>query len=194
MALKVVPAGDERCDIHNGRKPPAYICKDCLKELGVEAGPTVAVRSGQVRRLQRILRGGPFRAARRAMRRSGLGRRPRLLAGAGVVLLIAVIALIVVLSSGGGGGGTPSGPPSQDEVVQALGLSPDPNGNGWITLDGSCTVLSIQTGVPPPTTSANPATTATNEARTVRAVVQNAFSQSQAACVDRISAELRDHF
>src|SRR5262245_8024599 len=191
MALKVVPGGDERCDIHNGRKPAAFICEDCLKEFGVEAGRTGAVRGNPIRRAGRAVR-NPIRAAKRARRRSS--PRRTVLVAAGLGLLIAAVVVVVALASGGGGGGNQTGPPTQAEVVDALGLSPDPSGTGWITLDGSCSVLSIQIGTPPPTQTVDPATVATNGDGTVRAVVQNAFSQSQTACGDRISAELRDHF
>ena len=195
MALKVVPAGDERCDIHNGRRPAAYICKDCLKELGVEAGATATVRRGPLRRARRTLR-RPTRPARRAARRLGPRTRRRILIGAGIMLATAAVVLIVVLVTQGGGGGGGNGLPSEAEVVDGLDLSPDPSGTGWITLDGACAVLSISIG---PTPQPAPQTTsstgeATNEDGTVRAVVQNAFSQSQAACVDRINAALRDHF
>jgi hypothetical protein len=189
MALKVVPAGDERCDIHNGRKPPAYICKDCLKDLGVET--TEGARRPSIRDTRRALR-RPIRTARRALRRS-TGRR-RLPIAAGLGLLIAVAAVVVALASGGGGGDTATGLPTEAEVVEALELSPNPSGTGWITLDGECAVLSIRIGTTPTTQPVSPETIAMNETGNVRAVVVNAFSQSQAACVDRISAELRDHF
>ena len=191
MALKVVPAGDKRCDIHNGRNPPSYICQDCLKEFGVEPGRAGTVRRPPIRRARRALR-HPVREARRARRRSS--PRRVVLIVAGLALLIAAVVLVVVLTSGGGGGGTTTGPPTEAEVVSGLGLSPDPSGTGWITLDGSCAVLSIQIGPPPTNQTVNPATVAANEDGTVRAVVENAFSQSQTACVDRISAGLRDHF
>ena len=173
MALKVIPAGDERCDIHNNRKPPTYICKDCLKELGGEEG-TVTDHGSAVR-----------------------GRR-RILIGAGMLLVIVAIVVGVVLAGGGDGGGGQSGLPTEEDVVNALDLSPDPSGTGWITLDGSCAILSIEIGKPAQSAAqTQPATTAieaSNEDGTVRAMVQNAFSQSQTACVDRINAALRDHF
>jgi hypothetical protein len=104
-----------------------------------------------------------------------------------------VIAAVVVLSSGGGSD-TDSGPPTEAEVVQALELSPDPSGTGWITLDGACSVLSIQIGSAPGTQTVSSGTVAKNETGTVRAVVVESFSQGQAACVDRISGELRANF
>jgi hypothetical protein len=190
MALKVVPAGDERCDIHNGRRPAAYICKDCLRELGVEGGQAVTVRRGPIRGARRLLRRRPVRRARRVLRRAPLGRRGALIAAA---LLAIAIAVVVVIAATGGGGESPSGSPTEAEVVEALELSPNPDGTGWITLDGACAVLSIQIGAPPPAPTANP-TIATNESGTVRAVVLESFSQNQAACVNRISAGLREHF
>src|SRR5262249_62151060 len=65
VALKVVPAGDERCDIHNGRTPASYICKDCVRELGVETGPAPAARGKPIRRLRSKLRNTGRRAPRR---------------------------------------------------------------------------------------------------------------------------------
>lgn len=193
MALKVVAAGDERCDIHNGRKPPKYICKDCIGELGVEAGPTVVAGGASGRRARRILRSRPVRRARRRLRRSRPGGRATVLTGAGIVLVAAAIALVAALS-GGGGAKTVSGPPTEAEVVEALGLSPNPSGQGWITLDGACAVLSIQTGRPPTGQTVDPKIEASNEDGTVRAIVEESFSQNQAACVDRISSGLRDNF
>jgi len=116
----------------------------------------------------------------------------------GIALAAGAIVLLAALISGGGGdGGDVKGPASDQEVVDALGLSPNPDGAGWITLDGACAVPSIQigqsAGAAPPTTAAGMGV-ATNEAGTVRAVVQNAFSQDLAGCIDRISAELRAHF
>jgi len=194
MALKVVPAGDERCDIHNNRQPPAYICKDCLNEYGIEPGRTVTVRRGQ-RRFRRVMR-RPFRPVRRVLR--GLGARGRrgILIGAGVALVAGAIAVTVVLANQGGGGGSQKGLPTEGDVVNALDLSPDPSGNGWITLDGACAVLSIEIGkaAQSPQPGVNPASEATNPDGTVRAVVQNAFSQNQAACVARVRSGLRNHF
>lgn len=191
MALKVVPASDERCDIHNGRKPPEYICKDCLKEFGIEPGGTGADRPASIRRARRTLR-HPIRQAMRVRRRSS--PRRIVLIAAGLGLLIATTVVVVTLASPGGGGGSKSGTFTEADVVEALGLSPDPSGTGWITLDGSCTVLSIQIGMPTAIPTVDPAIEATNGDGTVRAVVLNAFSESQTACIDRISAALRDHF
>ena len=193
MALKVIPAGDERCDIHNNRKPPTYICKDCLDELGGEE-QAVTDHGSAVRRGRRPLHGGRLRHARRALGRWESPGRRRILIGAGMLLVIVAIVVGVVLAGSGDGGGGQSGLPTEEDVVNGLDLSPNPSGTGWITLDGSCAVLSIQIGVPPASQPVNPATEAANEDGTVRAVVQNAFSQSQTACVGRISAGLRDHF
>jgi hypothetical protein len=116
---------------------------------------------------------------------------------AAVGLLIGTILLIVVLGSGGGSGKTASGPPTATEVADTLGLSPDPGGTGWITVDGSCNVLSIdivsrtQSGKG----TVNSAFEATNASSTIRAVVlQYDDSVSQASCVDRISTGLHDHY
>ena len=115
-----------------------------------------------------------------------------MLAACGIGVVLAAIAAVVVLS--GGGGGTNDGTPTQAEVVQALDLSPDPSGTGWITLDGACSVISISVGKAAESQPLNSATVATNETGTVRAVVLESFSQGQAACVDRISAALRENF
>src|SRR4029450_390986 len=87
MALKVVPAGDERCDVHNRREPQKYICETCLGEFGIE--PPAATRRAR---------------ARRALRswRSGIDRK--VLIGVGAVLLIAGVILVIVVVAGGGGG------------------------------------------------------------------------------------------
>lgn len=194
MALKVVPAGDERCDIHNGRTPASYICKDCVRELGVETGPAPAARGKPIRRLRSKLR----RAGRRSRRRLRSPGWREVLLGAVAIIVIAATILLITALTGGGGGGHRTGLPTQEEVVNALGLSPDPSGVGWITLDGACAVLSIQIGsqaaAPTTTTTATPAGEASNTGGTVRALVQNAFSQSQTACVDRVSAALNAHF
>jgi hypothetical protein len=197
MALKVIPAGDERCDIHNKRKPPTYICKDCLEELGGEE-EAVTDHGSAVRRERRTLHRGRLRHAWRALGRSESPGRRRILIGAGMLLVIVAIVVGVVLAGSGDGGGGQSGLPTEEDVVNALDLSPDPSGTGWITLDGSCAILSIEIGKPAQsaaqTQPANTGIEASNEDGTVRAVVQNAFSQSQTACVDRINAALRDHF
>jgi hypothetical protein len=86
MALKVVPAGDERCDVHNRREPQKYICETCLGEFGIE--PPAATRRAR---------------ARRALRswRSGIDRK--VLVGVGAALLIAGVILVIVVVAGGGG-------------------------------------------------------------------------------------------
>jgi hypothetical protein len=192
MALKVVPAGDERCDIHNGRKPATYICKDCLKELGVEAGPSVSAGRGPFRRLRRRLRRGPLRPIRHLVRRSGVRHRRGLVLAS--VIGLGVAAAAIALIAGGGGGENVSGPPTEAEVVNALDLSPNPDGTGWITLDGACDVSSILLGASRTPPTVDPTMVATNEAGTVRAIVEASFSLSQEACVNRIRAELRDDF
>src|SRR5690349_20583026 len=197
MRLKVIPAGDERCDIHNERTPASYICEDCMRELGLENGRAPAVRGKRIRRLRSSLRRGGRRTRRRLR---SPGRRDNLLAVAAIAVIVVAIFLIADLTGGGSGGGG-GGLPSQEDVVNALGLSPNPSGTGWITLDGACAVLSIQVGARPKTTATTSATTTTatgageagNADGTVRAAVQNAFSQNQTACVDRISAELKAH-
>jgi hypothetical protein len=194
MALKVVPADDERCDIHNARKPAKHICESCLKELGLEAGPATTATRAPIRRARRVIRRGPLRRARRALRRSGWGGHPKVLIGAGAGLLIAAIVVIIVLAGRGGGGETETGPPTEAEVVEALELSPDPSGVGWITLDGECVVVAIQIGNPPTTQTARPPSEAMNEEGTVRAIVLEGFSFSQTECVDRVSDALRENF
>jgi hypothetical protein len=179
MALKVVPADDERCDIHNARKPAKHICESCLKELGLEA---------------RVMRRRPVRQARRALRRSGWGGHPKVLIGAGAGLLIAAIVVMIILAGRGGGGETETGPPTEAEVVEALELSPDPSGVGWITLDGECVVVAIQIDNAPATQTARPPSEAMNEDGTVRAIVLEGFSFSQTECVDRVSDALRENF
>jgi hypothetical protein len=196
MALKVVPRGDERCDVHNGRKPATYICESCVEELGVESGRPRTVRRGRIRRARRVFRGGPTPIRRRILPWArSLPRRAVIAAAIG--LLVGTVLLIVVLGSGGGNGDTASGPPTPTEVADTLGLSPDPGGAGWITLDGACNVLSIDivSGTQARTGSVNSAFEATNESSTIRAaVLQYDDSVSQAACVDRISTALRDHY
>ena len=85
MALKVVPAGDERCDVHNRREPQEYICEACLGEFGIDASPAATRRA----------------RARRALRswRSGIDRKVRI--GVGVAVLIAAVILVIVLVAGG---------------------------------------------------------------------------------------------
>jgi hypothetical protein len=86
MALKVVPAGDERCDVHNRREPQKYICETCLREFGIESVSPAATRRAR---------------ARRALRswRSGIDRKVRI--GVGVAVLIAAVILVIVLVVGG---------------------------------------------------------------------------------------------
>jgi hypothetical protein len=88
MALKVVPADDERCDIHNRREPQKYICETCLREFGIESVSPAATRRAR---------------ARRALRswRSGIDRK--VLIGVGVAVLIAAVILAIVLVVGGNG-------------------------------------------------------------------------------------------
>ena len=85
MALKVVPAGDERCDVHNRREPQKHICETCLGEFGIDASPAATRRA----------------RARRALRswRSGIDRKVRI--GVGVAVLIAAVILVIVLVVGG---------------------------------------------------------------------------------------------
>src|SRR5262249_61658260 len=133
-------------------------------ELRGETGAGPAVRGNPIRRLRSTLR----RAGRRSRRRLRPAGWRVLLLGAVAIVVIAGTILLITALTGGGGGGHRTGPPTQEEVVNALGLSPDPNGTGWITLDGACAVLSIQVGSQPaPTTTATPAGEATNPAGTV---------------------------
>ena len=188
MALRMVPAGDERCDIHNGRRPPQFICQDCAKEMGVQT-PGVRTRARGIRRRIRH-------------RWSHMDGRVRFGLVAAVVVAIGIVVAVSVL---GGGGTDKIKDPTQEDVVNALNLSPDPNGAGWITLDGACGVLTIDVGARPLATASQGATTvttptgapsviATNETGTVRAVVVTAFSNDEAACVQRVESELRAHF
>jgi hypothetical protein len=183
MALKVVPAGDERCDIHNRRSPQNYICESCLKELGVESAAPVTPRRRPLRvRARRSVRRWRARTDRRVLYALGVG--------------LPVLILVIVLIAGSGGGG--SSGPTEAEVVKTLGLVADPNGGtGWITPDGACAVDSIDLG---PNVQAGPIGTnllveVSNSKGTVGAVVrQNDFSQSESACVARIGAALKAHF
>jgi hypothetical protein len=180
MALKVVPAGDERCDIHNQRESRTYICETCLKELGI--GSEVTVTSHRTRRRTR---------ARRALRRWRSRVDWKVLIGAAVAVILVVV--LVVGSSGGGGGSSGSGSsaPTEADVVNALNLVPDVNSGGWITVDGACAVVAIQFGKD----VQHRVFEATNENGTVGALVlQNNFSTSQADCVNRIATELKAHF
>jgi hypothetical protein len=193
MALKVVPADDERCDIHTGRKPAKYICESCLKELGLGAGPAMTVRRGPIRRVRRALRHGPFRQARRAVRRSGWGAHPKLLIGAALTLLIAAVVVLTLV----GGGEDEGGAPSEADVVNALDLLPNPAGSGWITSDGACVVVSIDLAQQQPTgrQGAELSVEATNQDGTVAAVVvQNDYTISQDECVAQVETALRNEF
>src|SRR5512144_2187060 len=89
MALKVVPAGDERCDVHNRREPQKYICETCLEEFGIESAPPAPTRRTRVRR---------------AIRRWRSSADRRVLIGGGVGLLIAGVIVVVVLAAGGSAG------------------------------------------------------------------------------------------
>jgi hypothetical protein len=190
MALKVVPAGDERCDIHTQRKPARYVCESCLKEFGIQADRPRA----RPRRRVRV-------RARRAMR--GLRRRRwsadrKLLIGAGAGLLVAGLIAVALTTAGGDGDSeSPSGPPREADVVNALELVPDPSGTGWTTLDGACWVVSIQIGddVRAGRIAGGQLFEATNDELTVgAAVTQGDFSVSQAECVARIGSALRTQF
>ena len=90
MALKVVPAGDERCDIHNRRPSPAYICEDCLKELGGEAAPVRVHRPPRRVRVRRRFR--RWRSDRRVL--YGVG----VIVTVGVALLLATVLLDYTLN------------------------------------------------------------------------------------------------
>jgi hypothetical protein len=183
MALKVVPAGDERCDIHTQRTPQRYICQTCLNELGIE--PRV-----RTTRLSRRTR------ARRALRRlrSRVARTDRkVLVGVGVLSVGVIIAIVLVV---GGGGGDTTGP-TEAEVVDRLGLVPGPSGEGWVTSDGACAVTSIEfgTNLQSGAIAGEILFEVTNEDRTVGAVVSQAdFSISEAECVDRIGTALQAQF
>ncbi|HET8592311.1 MAG TPA: hypothetical protein VFL56_01490 [Solirubrobacterales bacterium] len=185
MPLKVVPAGDERCDVHNHRTPQRYVCEECLKEFGIESP-----ESATVHRPPRRVR---WRRARRRWR-SRIDRRKVLLGAAAVVALI-VAGLIAGSVVGGGEGG--GGAPSEADVVNRLDLLPNPAGTGWITSDGACAVVEIDLSeLPPPTEGGEELSIeASNETRTVGAVViQNDFSIGQAECVARVDAALKAEF
>jgi hypothetical protein len=180
MALKVVPAGDERCDVHNGRESRTYVCEACLKEFGI--GSEVPVTAHRTRRRTR---------ARRALRRwrSRINRKVLIGVAVGVIL----VAVLVISSIGGGGGSSGSGSsaPTEADVVNALNLVPDLNSGGWITVDGACAVVAIQFGKD----VQHRVFEATNENATVGALVlQNNYSISEADCVNRIATALKAHF
>lgn len=190
MALKVVPAEDDRCDIHNQRNPPQYICETCVKELGVDPDePTVGRPS---------LRSRLRRARRRLGRRIAVGDR-RILIGGGIAA-VAVAVAVIALGGGGGGGDDGSagttGPPTQADVVNALELVRDPSGAGWITPDGACWIVSIQFGADvQPGEIGKGLVEATNEDATVGAAVSpNDFTVSEQQCATRIGTGLKANF
>src|SRR5215207_62375 len=86
MALKVVPAGDERCDVHNRREPQKYICETCLREFRIESVSPAATRRARARRALRSWRSGIHR---------------KVLIGVGAAVLIAGVILVIVLVAGG---------------------------------------------------------------------------------------------
>lgn len=182
MPLKVVPAGDERCDIHNQRAPANYICEDCVRGLGVE--------KTRERTSRRTLQ----REVRRRVRRWRSEADWRVVAGVGVAVLVLAAVLTGVLSGGGGGGGKG---PSEADVVKALGLTPGATGGTWLTADGDCEIVSIDTGaeVTPGPVGTNLVMEVANEARTVGAVViQHGTALTETECADRVGAALRAHF
>ena len=185
MALKVVPAGDDRCDVHNSRRPQRYICKDCMRELGIESAPGTSSR-------------GVLARAWRGIGNAWAQSSGKVRVGVGIALLaIAAIALVLLVASGGNKGG----PPTQSEVVEALDLVSDPGGGtGWLTADGTCVVVSIVFGneVRPGPVAGNLAVEVTNEQGTVGAVVRpnysSYFNPTEAQCADHVQTALRDHF
>ena len=189
MALKVVPADDERCDVHTQRKPVRYICESCLNEFGIDPTEPAAGRPPLASRLRRT---------RRRLRRDIARGDRRLLIGGGIA--IAVIAVVVfVLATGGGGeegNSSETGPPNEADVVAALELTPDPQGAGWITPDGACWIVSIQFGTDVhPGEIAKGVVEVTNENATVGAAVsQNDFSVSEQECAARIGGALKANF
>jgi hypothetical protein len=181
MPMKVVPAGDERCDIHNGRSPAEYICERCVRELGVE--------TSRQRTSRRPLR----RRVRRTARRWRANTDWRVVAGVAATLLVLAAVLTGILS-GGGGGGTKF--PSEADVVKALGLLPGPSGT-WLMPDGNCEIVSIDTGpeVTPGPVGTNLVMEVANESRTVGAVVINrGTALTEAQCAAQVGAALRAHF
>src|SRR5215211_2220355 len=188
MALKVVPAGDERCDIHTQRKPARYVCESCLKEFGIQADQPMAPHRRPLRaRVRRAVRGLP--------RRRWSADRKLLIGAASGLLVAGLIAIALATTGGGGDSESPSGPPTEADVVNALELVPDPSGTGWTTPDGACWVVSIRFGddVRPGRIAGSELIEATNDELTVgAAVAQGDFSVSETACVERIGAALRD--
>jgi hypothetical protein len=190
MALKVVPAGDERCDIHNNRRPPKYVCKSCLEELGIDSAGPATSRKRSVRSRAR-------RAPRRLRRRIARRDRRILVGGAVALVVLAGVVIAVAAAGGGGGGGRTSARPTEGGVVNALQLLPDPNGAGWITPNGACWVVSIQFGadVRAGELAGKGLIEATNATHTVgAAVTQNDFTQTAAQCADRIAGQLKSNF
>jgi hypothetical protein len=190
MALKVVPAEDERCDIHNHRRPARYVCESCLKEFGGDAAEPTVSRPSLRSRLRR---------ARRKLGRRIAGGDRRILIGGGIAAVAIAVAVIALGSGGGGGddgGAGTTGPPTQADVVNALELVPDPSGAGWITPDGACWIVSIQFGTDVrPGEIGKGLVEATNENATVGAAVsQNDFTVSEQQCVARIGTGLKANF
>ena len=194
MPLKVVPAGDERCDIHNGRSPASFVCEACLEEeFGVD--PRRETRPARRRLRWRV---------RRAMRWVRSPRNRKVVVGSAIGLLVVAAIATTALSGGGGGGGSgvggSTGPtntgPTEEEVVKALGLVPQP-GMSWATPDGACAVTSIDLGpdIQAGPIAGNVLVEAANQEGTVGAVVaQKDFSVSEAECVARITTALNARF
>lgn len=190
MPLKVVPTGDERCDVHNRRDPPRYVCESCLREFGIDPSEPTAARLSLRARLRR--------ARRRFRRRIARGDR-RILIGGGITAVAIAVAVTAFARGAGGddeGGADGAGPPTEADVVSALELVPDPGGAGWITTDGACWIVSIQFGANVhPGEIGKGLVEATNEDATVGAAVsQNDFSVSEQECVARLGAVLKDEF
>ena len=183
MPMKVVPAGDERCDIHNKRTPAQYICESCVQDLGVE----------KTRR--RTSRRPVSRRVRRRVRRWRSETDWRVIAGVAAAIVVLVVVLTGILSGGGGGG---SSGPSESDVVKALGLARGPSGT-WLTADGDCEIVSIDTG---PEVTPGPVAAGTNlvievanESRTVGAVViTHGTALTEAQCAAHVGDALRAHF
>jgi hypothetical protein len=190
MPLKVVPAHDERCDVHTNRKPLRYVCETCLDEFGIDpTEPTERQRS----LLSRL------RGTRRRLRRQ-IARGDRRILIAGGIAVVAIAVLVIAFASGvdgdDGQDAGADGPPTEADVVNALELVPDPSGAGWITPDGACWIVSIQFGANvQPGEIGKGLVEATNEDATVGAAVsQNDFSVSTQECVARIGAGLREKY
>ncbi len=181
MPLKVVPAGDERCDIHKKRSPAQYICESCMRELGVETTQQRTSRRPLRRRVSRRLRRWRSEADWRVT-------------GAVAVAVLVLAAVLTGITSGGGGGGAKG--PSEADVVEALGLVRAPSGT-WLTADGNCEIVSIDTGaeVTPGPVGTNLVTEVANESRTVGAVViRHGTALTEAQCAASVEAALRAHF